>query len=204
MAGQNENWTNAQAVPSKSYTCGYCNNLVGSAQGYTRIMVTGSVTGITYICPHCKELTIYTLQKQIPGVRPGSSVQGVPGSVEKIYNEARDCIAASAYTAAAMLCRKILMHFATDCGAGGNLNFQQYVDYLVNNNYVPPGSKDWVDHIRQKGNEVNHELVFSSQEDATELLLFVEMLLKFKYEFPAKVGRGAGAALAAPKPAGRP
>jgi len=46
-----------------------------------------------------------------------------------------------------------------------------------------------VDHIRTKGNEANHEIRLMGRQDAEELVTFVEMLLKFIYEFPSKQGR---------------
>jgi len=46
---------------------------------------------------------------------------------------------------------------------------------------------NWVDHIRKKGNEANHEIIIVEKDDATELLSFVEMLLKVIYEFPARM-----------------
>jgi hypothetical protein len=53
--------------------------------------------------------------------------------------------------------------------------------------YVPPDGKGWVDHIRKKGNEATHEIALMTAADAEELISFVEMLLKFVYEFPARV-----------------
>ena len=52
---------------------------------------------------------------------------------------------------------------------------------------VPPNGKVWVDHIRNKGNEATHEIRLMAPEDAAELISFSEMLLKFVFEFPAKV-----------------
>ena len=62
-----------------------------------------------------------------------------------------------------------------------------YVEYLSNKGYVPPNGRGWVDHIRKKGNEANHEIVLMKKEDAEELILFSEMLLKFIFEFPNKI-----------------
>ena len=59
--------------------------------------------------------------------------------------------------------------------------------YLADNGYVPPNGRGWVDHIRKKGNEATHEIALMQQGDAEELISFVEMLLKFIYEFPARV-----------------
>jgi hypothetical protein len=109
-----------------------------------------------------------------------------------MYEEARNCTSANAYTAAVLVCRKILLHLAVAEGAEPNMSFKEYVNYLEANNYLPPRGKVWVDHVRDKGNEANHEIVEMKKEDAELLITFVEMLLKFIYEFPAKV---------APKPA---
>jgi hypothetical protein len=79
------------------------------------------------------------------------------------------------------------MHIGVDRGADENLRFIEYVEYLAQDGYVPPNGRGWVDHICQRGNEANHEIVVMSQDDALELLSFVEMLLKFIYEFPARL-----------------
>jgi len=44
-----------------------------------------------------------------------------------------------------------------------------------------------VDHIRQKGNEATHEIPNMGNEDAVELLEFIEMLLRVVYELPGKM-----------------
>ncbi len=79
------------------------------------------------------------------------------------------------------------MHIAVEQGAKAGESFIGYVEFLANNGYVPPNGKAWVDHIRKKGNEVNHEIKLISPDDATELISFSEMLLKFIYEFPGRV-----------------
>ena len=70
-------------------------------------------------------------------------------------------------------------------GAAEGLKFIEYIDYLEKNNYLPPKGRDWVDHIRKKGNEATHEIAIMTKEDAEELIIFVEMLMKFIYEFPS-------------------
>ena len=52
---------------------------------------------------------------------------------------------------------------------------------------MPPNGKVWVDYIRQRGNEANHEIALMTQQDAEALITFVEMLLRFIYEFPGMV-----------------
>lgn len=205
MADPNFVWQGLQPMPSRSFNCGYCGNLVSSVVGFPYKYPGAGVTRTTiYICPHCAEPTYFGLIKQWPGVRPGATVTNLPKDVQTAYDEARDCVAASAYTAAAMLARKLLMHLAVGCGAAQGLNFKAYVEHLVNRGYVPPQGKTWVDHIRNKGNEFNHELTFATQQDAQDLIGFLEMLLKFNYEFPAKVGGGKAATVTGAIPAAAP
>lgn len=81
------------------------------------------------------------------------------------------------------------MHIAVAKGAEEGKNFVSYVEYLASKHYVPPDARPWVDHIRAKGNEANHQINIMPKEEAEELVSFLEMLLKVIYEFPAAVRR---------------
>ncbi len=83
--------------------------------------------------------------------------------------------------------RKLLMHIAVDQGADPGKKFITYVNYLADNGYTPPNARTWVDEIRNLGNEANHEIVIMDEQAAKTILKFIEMLLKFNYEFPAEV-----------------
>ena len=63
------------------------------------------------------------------------------------------------------------MHIAVQKGADSGKSFISYVEFLAENNYLPPNGKDWVDHIRKRGNEANHEIMIMKKEDAMELLV---------------------------------
>ena len=125
--------------------------------------------------------------KQYPGAPFGNEVASVPEDVAKLYAEARACMTVNSFTSAVLTCRKLLMHIAVEKGAPTGKSFLEYVDYLAQKNYVPPDGKGWVDYIRTKGNEANHEIKIMSKDDASDLIMFLEMLLKFIYEFPSKV-----------------
>jgi len=81
------------------------------------------------------------------------------------------------------------MHIAVSKGAKPGESFISYVEFLASQNYIPPDARDWVDHIRTKSNEANHEIVILPKEDAEELVSFIEMLLKVIFEFPAAIKR---------------
>ena len=86
-----------------------------------------------------------------------------------------------------MLCRKILMHTAVEKGASTNMSFQDYVTWLITERYAPRGAEEWLDYIRRRGNEANHEIVVMSRETASGVLLFTEALLRAVYELPRSV-----------------
>ena len=79
------------------------------------------------------------------------------------------------------------MNIAVEQGADENKSFKHYVDFLADNGFIPPNGKSWVDYIRTRGNEATHEIALMNNEDATALISFVEMLLRFIYEFPELV-----------------
>jgi len=186
------NWEKVQEIASKSYCCGYCGNQVASEKGYfgsrtvsTRGGTREEVAAYVHICHKCNCPTFFHPNGgQYPGVVFGNSVKHIPErSINALYNEARGATAAGCYTAAVMCCRTLLMHIAVNKGADEGQHFQQYVNYLVEKHFVPPESEAWVDHIRSMGNKANHEIKIMQAEDAKELITFIEMILKFLYEY---------------------
>jgi hypothetical protein len=183
-------WQHAANLTSREYHCGYCSNPLASNVGYWRGLHndgSGNPNQFIYICHHCRSPTYFDdKNQQTPGIRFGADVKGIDeATVETLYNEARDCFSKNSFTAVVLCCRKLLMHIAVAKGADAGKNFIEYVEYLSSKGYIPPDAKSWVDHIRTKGNEANHEIVIMSEEEAKDLIAFVEMLLKLIYEFPA-------------------
>ena len=177
-------WRNVDDVQNADYSCGYCGNKVGPSKGYRD---TGSAK--IYICPTCSKPTFIDGQKnQTPKPSYGNNVDGISDDkIKSLYREARECVSVGAYTAAVMVCRKILMNLAVQHNAEENKPFAYYVDYLVNNGFVPPQGKPWVDAIRLKANEATHEIPLIEIKDANLILDFTEQLLRNNYELPYKL-----------------
>lgn len=182
-------WHDTKSPASRKYTCGHCGLSVASERGWFAKDEVTKKTAFVYICHSCNKPTFFDEKgTQTPGVTFGNDVGGIDDViVADLYKEARDCTGSGAYTASVLCCRKILMHIAVDKGAEEGKRFIDYVEYLSDEHYITPGAKEWVDHIRQKGNEANHEISIMTEEDAKELISFVEMLLKVVYEFPANM-----------------
>jgi hypothetical protein len=183
-------WIDIRTVNSKNYICGYCNKDINSEKGYHfRSDENGLTRPLIYICHNCQRPTFFDLNNnQYPGHKIGEEIKNIDDDKIKIlYNELRNAFSVNAFTATILCCRKLLMHIAVSKGADPGKNFIEYVEYLSSKNYIPPESKDWVDHIREKGNEANHEIVIMEEEDAKDLISFTEMLLKIIYDFPARI-----------------
>ena len=180
-------WNERRTIPSFSYKCGYCGKSLASNIGYHASSPSHhSLKGFIYICHFCDRPTFFDFNlHQYPGTSYGNAVSNTPADIEILYNEARHCIGHNAFTASVLCCRKLLMNVAVSKGAKEGLKFIEYIEFLSDRNFVPPDGKEWVDHIRKKGNEANHEITIMKKEDAEELIDFIEMLLKFIYEFPA-------------------
>lgn len=185
-------WQNISGtITPRTYVCGYCGDKVGPDRGYFAVYdqpTIGRLQLYIYLCSSCRQPTYFDPNdRQWPSVAFGSPVQALPPDVQGLYDEARRCMSVSAYTAAVMACRKLLMHIAHERGSGEQNNFKSYVDWLVEHHYVPPGGEGWADLIRGKGNEANHEIEALDQHAAEQVLSFTEFLLKFVYELPARV-----------------
>ena len=181
-------WPNAQTLESKRYICSYCDQTLSSNQGYLAQEHNGRKIRFLYICHDCGKPTFFDENRnQHPGTPFGQKVLHVDSEhIEKLYDEARNSMQVNAYTASAMCSRKLLMNIAVVKKAKKGLSYAEYVDYLEKKNFIPPDGKDCVDYIRKRGNQANHEIEIISRKDAELLISFVEMLLKYIYEYPGK------------------
>jgi len=176
-------WLKAESIRTSSFVCGFCGEKISSQLGYLRDREVDKI----YICHCCDCPNVFFSDSQYPGEQFGNKVENLPENIESLYDEARECVGIQAYAATVMECRKILMHIAVEKGAKEGESFKQYVEYLDSKGYVPPDGKEWVDHIRDIGNVANHEIRIMVEENAKDLITFLEMLLKFIYEFPGKI-----------------
>jgi hypothetical protein len=182
-------WINVQGIATKSYKCGHCGSSLASEKGYYASegsSVRSSIVASIYICHKCNKPTFFDKNgDQTPGILIGNQVKHIPDQdIEKLFYEARICFSIGAYTSSVMCCRKLLMTISVNQGAKEGKGFVDYVNYLNDNNYIPPNGKEWVDSIRKLGNEANHKIEFKSKEDAMRIATFTEMLLRFIYELP--------------------
>ena len=198
--GGNMRWEGSKDLPSKTFMCGHCGERLASNKGFSSDLVSTSggnhpprtsMSAAIYLCHFCQAPTYFRGDyQQVPGPPFGGTVEHIPyKDVTALYDEARNCMKVTAYTAAVMCCRKLLMNLAVAEGASKNKGFKEYVTYLSEQGHIPPRTEAWVDHIRNKGNEANHEIEIMERAEAERLIKFSEMLLRIMYEYPAEVDR---------------
>lgn len=182
---------------TQTYDCPYCNRTVAGIihdlikfDGNHPVLGrnTESVYGVVE-CPACHEPSIYKYSERVtaPFGKALRSVNNVPEKVNAVYQEVRSAIGAKCYTAAVILSRTALMHIAVEKGAPDNLNFQNYVDFIASEGYIPPNAKEWVDKIRKMGNRAVHDLEIWEKEDAELIGKFLMYLLIFIYGLPSSI-----------------
>lgn len=182
-------WHDLHSMLDKKFVCGFCNITVASVYGYKFYINDDCYmpSGI-YICPNCGCPNFFSPTGiRYPAAALGSYVKNLPPALYSLYEEVRCSSSQGCFTGAVLLCRKMLMNVAVQQGAKEGLKFIEYVDYLADKGYVPPNGRYWVDHIRKKGNEAAHEIAVMKEEDVSDLITFIEMLLRFIYEFPNKI-----------------
>lgn len=183
---------NTEGLVSKNYICGHCGSDITSNRGYfttDEIHNSPNNEGYIYICHKCNKPTYFSTyeQLQVPGCLCGKEFNDsvFPDENTKIlYNEIRNCMSAHAYTSAVLSARKLLMHIGVNCGAEEGKTFEYYVNYLDEKGYVSINCKKWIDIIRKKGNEANHEIQIFSEQDAKQIIKFIEIMISVIYEMP--------------------
>lgn len=180
----------------RAFRCGHCGADSGSDRGWRRDP-PGRLSNATphecvLVCVRCQKPTHFEGDRQVPAPPYGGSIDHLPPAVEHVYAEARNCMLVEAYTASALMCRKLLMNVAHHQGAPEGQSFVQYVTFFEQNGYVPPTGRAWVDHMRKKGNEATHEIPPIARQDAADLLTFAEGILRVVFEFPGRLAARSG------------
>ena len=128
---------NAQDVLGMRYVCGYCGTDTHPSKGWTITKNNQNRHGWVLICTDCNYPSFLDWDSKsneilsiTPAAKMGLPVAGLPNDVAGLYDVARACTGAGAYTAAVLVCRKILMHIAVEKGAKPGAKFIDYLSTL--------------------------------------------------------------------------
>ena len=185
-------WPDAQQINRCRYRCGYCRERVMSGEGWqaeSQSELGPPPKMCVLICPHCNRPTYMESDYQIPPPGGQAMVAIAPPEILARLQEASDAFSVRAYTAAAILCRKILMNVAVSQAAKEGQTFAFYIEFLIQREFIPKASLPWVDKIRATGNEAAHSVAGTTETVAKQTLEFTAMLLRLVYEFPDRASQ---------------
>jgi hypothetical protein len=170
----------------RAYATGDCPNC--GAHQFIVIAITVAHDRAWLRCISCRLAVVVNGGVASPSQKPLRVPSGLPADEGEVWNEVRECLGVGAYTAAVMLCRKLLMHIAVGHGLQAKNekdfapNFTQCVDHLLSEGVVTARMKPWIDRIKDVGNEANHELAPVSKESALDVATFTQKLMELAYE----------------------
>lgn len=146
-------------------------------------------------CLTCSSGYVVNLDVISPSVKPLSIPMGVTGVELNAWTEVRECLGVGSYTAAVMMCRKLLFHIAVANGLPATDDkdraptFSQVVEHLVADGLVSSRMRPWVEQIKKVGNDANHVIVPMDKDIAMDIAIFTEQLLKLTYEMDTIMAR---------------
>jgi len=155
--------------------------------------MTGKYTFLK--CPRCSRPFILLQVDDGPGwdeprrlyppVEMGVSLS-IPSALRSTYNEARSCFRAKAFTATAIMCRKVLEGIAETNNITAR-NLATALREMKENGIIENRLFEWADALRISGNEAAHGIKLSiSQNDAKDILEFTHALLEYVFTFQEK------------------
>lgn len=124
----------------------------------------------------------------LPEVYSGKDFPDVPTHIGEAANEAHTCYSAQAYRAAILMARAVVEATAKDKGvATGTLAAK--IDELHAQGHVRELIKDTAHEIRFLGNNMAHGdfVVEVTEDEAVDVLFFMDELLDEVYQAPARV-----------------
>lgn len=118
-----------------------------------------------------------------PAPLPMPKVKNLPEDIEGAWDEALNAGRGGAWTAAELMCRKILMHIAVDkFEMEEGERFVAYVKQFEAEGFFPRMMHPVIDGIRERGNRATHDLAQSTQAQAMKTLEVTHHVLRTIYE----------------------
>lgn len=182
---------NGQSAEHIMYACGNCG---ANTNGRVLVDKTREIDGKTIcwcICSCPKEEPAIVIEENgkvtrvFPEPKMFKSGEKWPTEIVQIFDEAALSFSSGAYTAAAMLARKVLMVCSHREGAKAGEQFTHYVDHITTQVLTFSKAKNAIDAIRKIGNEANHDVALVPRDQAQKSLEIVKYLLDTIYTLPS-------------------
>lgn len=142
------------------------------------------------VCASCAKPYLLIGETVFPPVPTLPTPGHLPPEIAPAWAEVASCLGVGAFTASAIMCRKILLHVAVSEGLepedekGWTPNFEKAVDHLASVGVITAAMTPWVTKVRTSGNTAAHKLPATSKDEAQTLAEFTRQLLVLHYEMP--------------------
>jgi len=207
MAGLNKDlyvtsecYTQIAVSDPSSWATAACGNC-----GADQMIVVGATNGATindgYLrpdvqwlrCVRCSHGVVVNGGQISPAVMPLDIPGGLAADDLASWVEVRSCLSVGAFTAAVMMCRKLLFHMAVTHGLPQKNtrdkapSFAEALDHLQSEEVITKMMRPWADKVKDVGNSANHELPAIVKEQAMDVAQFTRELLYLAYTLPSMV-----------------
>lgn len=171
--------------------CGQCGSTVKAefVADYKYTYLPDVESTVTFWkCPECNHPFVTDIDKifGLMVLYPPPDIQlnpELPNKLHFAYEEALSCYKAKAYTATAIMCRKILEGICAEQGVKGK-NLVKSLKELRDKGIIENRLYEWADVLRVSGNEAAHDAgITISSEDAWDILEFTNSLLEYIFVF---------------------
>lgn len=114
----------------------------------------------------------------------------IPIEIQKILQEAKISFSAQCYRASAVMSRRTLEAITVDKGESEGV-LAKRIKNLISMGILDKNLGDWATEIRLIGNSGAHfdPIDDVEKEDANQIILFIEELIKYIYVMPAQIAR---------------
>lgn len=192
-----------KSIPESCPHCEKVVDMVVHAQWDAYVPETGELPEkwTSVQCPNCKGACLYVQEYFGPEVYPPDGWDDryqiypaqarrlsadIPSGLREDYREARECVKAKLYTAAAVMARRTLEGITIERGYTKGALFAR-LKSMRDDAVIDSRLYEWADICRDVGNQAAHADKQSvSREDAVETLDFVEALLDYLYVFQSR------------------
>lgn len=150
----------------------------------------GSVKNAWFYCVNCRKGCVSNGLVVVPGKLDFPTPEGTPEQEAQLWEEVRRCLSAGAFNAAAMLCRKLLLHMVFTHKRSLDRNATpddlSFAAAVADNGVITEAMNNLATNIKDVGNKANHELPHVTETDARDIALFTHYLFISVDEMPKR------------------
>jgi HEPN domain-containing protein len=177
-------WKPDYNSPQKSITALRCANCSG---GYFIECYLHTTTTPSNSHGNIEEEANIKIIKEYPQTEISTCPEHLPENIRNFYMQAEISLQHKSYDASSIMSRKCLEATVKTLDSSGTGNLYSRIEALYTKGLIAETLKDWAHMLRENGNEAAHEEQPVTEEHASELLSFSELLLMYVFTLPGMI-----------------